>query len=155
MTPAIKQAQKAGINVDVLPYRHDPDCTDFGDEVVRELGRPAEQVFKTLIVDLGGKLAMALVPVSHTLCLKALARAAKVKKAQMADIPSAERATGYIKGGISPLGQKKRLPAFIDSSAEQLDTLIVSAGRRGLQLELCPADLARLLGAHFATLRSE
>ncbi len=152
MTPAIKQAEKARIPFQIHPYHHDPECTDFGDEVVRALGRSADQVFKTLIVDAGGKLCMALVPVSHSLCLKALAKAAGVKKAQMADVPSAERATGYIKGGISPLGQKKRLPAFIDGSATALCTLIVSAGRRGLQLELAPADLARLLNARFAPL---
>jgi Cys-tRNA(Pro)/Cys-tRNA(Cys) deacylase len=107
-------------------------------------------VFKTLVADVDGRLAVGVVPVNAQLDLKALASAVGGKRARMADITAAERATGYVAGGISPLGQRKRLPTVVDVSAQQLTTMFCSAGRRGLEVELAPADLARVLGATFA-----
>jgi Cys-tRNA(Pro)/Cys-tRNA(Cys) deacylase len=114
------------------------------------LGLQAQTVFKTLVADVDGKLTVAIVPVEHQLDLKALAKATSSKKAQMADVKLAERTTGYVAGGISPLGQRKALPTVIDASAEPLTTMHVSGGRRGLDIELAPADLQRLTRALFA-----
>jgi Cys-tRNA(Pro)/Cys-tRNA(Cys) deacylase len=107
-------------------------------------------VFKTLVADVDGRLTVAIVPVEHQLDLKALAKATGAKKAQMADVKLAERTTGYVAGGISPLGQRKALPTVIDTSAEPLPSMHVSGGRRGLEIELAPADLQRLTRAVFA-----
>ncbi len=151
MTPAIKALEKAGVAFDTSGYDHDPRRPAYGEEAAEALGLPAETVFKTLLARLDdGRLAMAIVPVPRRLDLKALARAAGARKARMAEPAEAERATGYVVGGISPLGQKKRLPAFIDASAEALPRFHVSGGRRGLELALDPRDLARLLSATFA-----
>ncbi len=144
MTPAVKCLQKAKIVHTVHEYEHDADCTDYGDESVQKLNVSADRVFKTLVTDTPKGLAVCVVPVSKKLCLKAVACTAGVKKSQMADIAAAEKATGYIKGGISPLGQKKRLPVFLDQSALNHKTIFVSAGRRGLSLELNPEDLKQL-----------
>ena len=153
MTPAILAARKAGITHKVHEYGHNPSCTNYGEEAVAALGIEPERVFKTLLVSLNGdpkKLGVAVVPVPCKLDLKACARAFKAKKAEMADPVIAERTTGYVVGGISPLGQKKRLPAVIDESAQLFDTIHVSAGKRGLEIELSADDLSSLNGAIFA-----
>ncbi len=125
-------------------YAHDPKHESYGLEAAEALGLDPAAVFKTLVADVDGKLTVAIVPVEHQLDLKALARAVDGKKAQMADVKHAERTTGYVAGGISPLGQKKRLPTVLDDSALALATIHVSGGRRGLEIELAPADLLAL-----------
>jgi Cys-tRNA(Pro)/Cys-tRNA(Cys) deacylase len=122
----------------------------YGPEAAERLGVDPARVFKTLVAEVDGALTVGIVPVSASLDLKALAAAVGGKRARMADIAAAERATGYVAGGISPLGQRKRLPTVLDSSAQELTTLFCSAGRRGLEVELAPGDLARLTGARFA-----
>ncbi|MFC4653858.1 Cys-tRNA(Pro) deacylase [Rheinheimera sp.] len=153
MTPAILTARRAGIRFDVLEYGHDPAATSYGLEAAEKLQLPPEQVFKTLVIQLdGSELLVALVPVQHQLDLKALARQAGGKKAQMADAALVERTTGYVLGGVSPLGQKKPLRTLIDSSASDFAQIYVSAGRRGLELQLAPADLAACCRAVFVPL---
>ena len=139
--------------ITVHAYEHDPGAPSYGLEAAQKLGLDAAQVFKTLVVALDGKeLVVGVIPVDQQLNLKALAQAAGAKKAAMADPMEVQRATGYVLGGVSPLGQKRRLRTFIDASAQSLASLYVSAGRRGLEIELAPADLALLTGARFATL---
>jgi Cys-tRNA(Pro)/Cys-tRNA(Cys) deacylase len=148
MTPAIRLLQREGVAFTEHPYAHDDAADSFGEEAAAKLGLHAARVFKTLVCAADGVgLFMALVPCSARLDLKALAKALGVKKADLADPTHAERATGYVVGGISPLGGRKRLPAWIDDSVLSLPTVFVSAGRRGLQVELAPADLLRLTGA--------
>jgi Cys-tRNA(Pro)/Cys-tRNA(Cys) deacylase len=127
----------------VHAYDHDPRSSSYGAEASEALGVAAERVFKTLVADVDGRLTVAVVPVACQLDLKALAAAAGGKRAALADVTAAERATGYVAGGISPLGQRKRLPVIVDASALDLATIFCSAGRRGLQIELAPADLVR------------
>lgn len=129
------------------PYSHDPAAASYGAEAAEALGMDPARVFKTLMVEVEGRLAVAVVPVSGTLDLKAFAAALGSKKAAMADPATAERRTGYVLGGISPLGQRQSSPTVIDRSALALDTLLVSGGKRGLDLELAPADLIRLTAA--------
>jgi Cys-tRNA(Pro)/Cys-tRNA(Cys) deacylase len=158
MTPAINSAKKAGVTFNVHEYHHDPAAESFGEEAAEALGLDPALVFKTLLVSLTGHkspLAVAVLPVTHMLSLKNIAQALGAKKAEMADPKVAERSTGYIVGGISPIGQKKALPTVIDSSAEALLSLNVSAGRRGLEIELAPADLAKLTRATFAPIISD
>lgn len=131
-------------------YEVPADTPDYGRAVAQALGVPPERVFKTLVAEVAGGLTVAVLPVSGELDLKALAAAAGARKAALADRAAAERATGYVRGGISPLGQRRRLPTILDASASGLDTIFVSAGRRGLQVELAPADLVRLIGATLA-----
>jgi Cys-tRNA(Pro)/Cys-tRNA(Cys) deacylase len=153
MTPAINAAKKAKIAYTIHQYVHDPTAGSFGREAAEKLGLDEARVFKTLVVELdNGALTVGVIPVSTMLSMKQLARAAGAKKAAMADKGAVERATGYVLGGVSPLGQKKRLPTFIDTSAITFPTIFVSAGRRGLEIELKPADLAGLTGAAFAEL---
>jgi Cys-tRNA(Pro)/Cys-tRNA(Cys) deacylase len=153
MTPAVRALEAAGVAFTLRPYEHDPAAESYGEEAAEKLGVPPEQVFKTLVVKLDGKaLALALVPAAARLDLKKLAAVAGAKKADMATPAEAERATGYVLGGISPFGTKRRLPAFIDESVNGLATVHVSAGRRGLQVELAPADLLALTGASVAGL---
>ena len=148
MTPAIIAVRKAGIAHDVLEYTHDPAAVSYGLEAAETLGLNADQVFKTLVTDAEGVgLVCALVSVLHTLDLKALADAVGARKARMADVAAAERATGYVAGGISPLGQRKTLVTVLDASALQFEKIYVSAGRRGLELALAPMDLLKLAGA--------
>jgi Cys-tRNA(Pro)/Cys-tRNA(Cys) deacylase len=156
MTPAINAAKKAKIAYSVHQYDHDPAAASYGKEAAEKLGQDEARVFKTLVVELdGGSLAVAVISVAATLNLKLMAKAAGVKKAAMADKGDVARATGYVLGGVSPLGQKKRLATFIDVSAAAFPTIYVSAGRRGLEIELRPDDLARLTGASFVAIREE
>ncbi len=156
MTPGILAAQRARVAFTVHEYEHDPAAESYGNEAVEKTGANPDQVFKTLVVSLDGKdLAVAVVPVSAMLSLKLIARAAGAKKAAMADKQLVQRTTGYVLGGVSPLGQKKRLKTFIDDLARNFATLFVSAGKRGLEIELAPEDLSRLTGATFAPLQQD
>lgn len=153
MTPGINAAKQAKVAHGVHEYAHDPASESYGLEAAEKLGVPAARVFKTLVVSLDGReLAVGVVPVSSMLGMKQIARAAGAKKAAMAVPAEVERATGYVLGGVSPLGQKKRLRTFIDASAASFPTVFVSAGRRGLEIELSPQDLKVLTGAAFAEL---
>lgn len=153
MTPAVKQLETAGVAFRLAEYEHDPRTPGYGEEAARALGLSPHEVFKTLLAKLDdGRLAVAIVPVSHRLDLKALARAAGARRAAMAEAEEAQRATGYVLGGISPLGQKRRLPTLLDESAQGLPTIHVSGGRRGLEICLAPADLMRLLDAKLVPL---
>lgn len=145
-TPAVVALEKAGVPHVLRPYEHDAARDDFGAEAVDALGLPPAQVFKTLLADVDGVLAVGIVPVDRKLDLKALAKAVGGKKAAMAEVARAERATGYVAGGISPLGQKQRLATVLDASAEAFDVVYVSGGRRGLDVGLAPADLLALTG---------
>lgn len=154
MTPAINAVKKKKIPYTLHQYSHDPANESYGKEAAQKLGLPEERVFKTLVVQLDNeKLAVAVIPVSSMLSMKQTAKAAGAKKATMAERKAVEKATGYILGGVSPLGQKKRLKTFIDSSAEEFSSIHVSAGRRGLEIELNPTDLAALTAATFAKIR--
>ncbi len=153
MTPAVTVAKKAKIAYTLHSYTHDPANTAYGEEASAMLGIAPERVFKTLVVRLDEKqLVVAVIPVSSMLSMKHLAKAAGGKKAEMADGADVERSSGYILGGVSPLGQKKRLRTFIDTSAEGYESIYVSAGRRGLEIELAPKDLCRLVNGAFVAL---
>src|SRR5690606_37855546 len=144
MTPAIDLLKKARASYEVHSYSHDPKAASYGLEAAEKLGLEPARVFKTLLaVTDKDELLVAVVPVAGNLDLKALAQAAGAKKTEMADPSAAQRATGYLLGGISPLGQKKRLRTFIDVSAQAHPTIFVSAGRRGLEVELAAEVLAR------------
>ena len=151
-TPATVALTALGIDFAEHAYDHDPANTNFGLEAASALGLDPEQVFKTLLADVDGTLVVGIVPVTGKLDLKALASAVGGKKAEMADPRLAERRTGYVVGGISPIGQKVRHATVIDETAELYDTVFVSGGRRGLDIELAPADLARITDAIFATI---
>jgi Cys-tRNA(Pro)/Cys-tRNA(Cys) deacylase len=152
-TTATIALDRAKVPFTLHEYEHDPRSGSYGIEASDALGVPPERVFKTLVAAVdGGTLAVGVVPVHRQLDLKALAAAVGAKKAAMADVTAAERATGYVAGGISPLGQRKRLPVVIDSSALALATMFCSAGRRGLEIELAPADLIRVAGARVAAI---
>jgi len=151
MTPALDLLKKHHADHRVHTYEHDPKSASYGLEAAEKLGLDPQQVFKTLLASSEkGELLVAVVPVVGTLDLKALAHAAGVKKCEMADPAAAQRATGYLVGGISPLGQKKRLRTFIDESAQNFATIHVSAGRRGLEVELAAAVLAEHTQGKFA-----
>jgi len=153
MTPAINALKKKKIIYQVHQYAHDPAHDSYGKEAAEMLGIEEARVFKTLIVQLDrGDLAVAIIPVSSMLSMKKIAKAAGAKKAAMADKDLVEKTTGYVLGGVSPLGQKKRLKTVIDRSAKDSATIFVSAGRRGLDVELKPGDLATLTNAAFADL---
>ena len=153
MTPGIEQARMAGITHKVHEYDHDSSSESYGAEAALKLGLPEDQVFKTLVVSLdGGTLAVGVIPVSSMLSMKLIAKAAGAKKATMAAPADVERSTGYVLGGVSPLGQKKRLKTIVDASALQHPTVHVSAGRRGLEIELSPNDLVALVDGKFAEL---
>jgi Cys-tRNA(Pro)/Cys-tRNA(Cys) deacylase len=148
-TPATALLAKHRVRHTVHAYEHGSGQA-YGPEAAELLGLDPARVFKTLVAEVDGALTVGVVPVSGSLDLKALAAAVGGKRARMADVAAAERVTGYVAGGISPLGQRKRLPTVVDVSAQGLDTMFCSAGRRGLEVELAPADLARLTGARFA-----
>lgn len=152
-TPATDALAAAGVSFTVVTYDHDPDERHFGDETIAALGLDPARVFKTLVVDTGvGRppLAVGVVPVAGQLDLKAMAAALGVKKVDLADPKIAERTTGYVVGGISPIGQRTPLRTVIDTSAEGFESIYCSGGKRGFQVELAPGDLARVTGALFA-----
>ncbi|MGH9042003.1 MAG: YbaK/EbsC family protein [Acidimicrobiia bacterium] len=178
-TPATVAVSRAGVEHRICEYDHDPAAPAYGLEAAEKLGADPARVFKTLVAEVLGvrgapegesvrgvpegesvrgvpegesRLVVAVVPVAASLSLKALAAAAGGRKAAMAEPAAAERATGYVVGGISPLGHRRRLPVYLDESMKEHDAVLVSAGRRGLELELAPADLARLAGADFVPL---
>jgi Cys-tRNA(Pro)/Cys-tRNA(Cys) deacylase len=146
-TTATIALERAKIPFTLHEYAHDPRHDSYGLEASEALGVTPERVFKTLVAAVDGALAVGVVPVDRQLDLKALAAAVGGKRATMADAAAAERATGYVTGGISPVGQKRRLPVVIDTSALELATMFCSAGRRGLEIEIAPADLVKAAGA--------
>ena len=151
MTPGIDIAKKNKVSHRVHEYSHDESSESYGLEAAEKIGVPEERVFKTLVVSLDNReLVVGVIPVSSMLSMKLIAKAAGAKKAVMAEKSDVERSTGYVLGGVSPLGQKKRLKTFIDSSAKNYSTVYVSAGRRGLEIEMSPEDLAKLTGGETA-----
>jgi Cys-tRNA(Pro)/Cys-tRNA(Cys) deacylase len=151
-TPATALLDRLGVAYSVHVYDHDPRAGGYGLEASDALGAAPERVFKTLVAEVDGALTVAVVPVAGQLDLKALAAAAGGKKAVMAEAAAAERATGYVAGGISPLGQRRRLPVVVDASVLEFPTVFCSGGRRGLEIELAPADLVRAAGALVAAI---
>ncbi|MFD4244468.1 Cys-tRNA(Pro) deacylase [Streptomyces sp. NPDC058525] len=149
-TPAIAALTAAGVAFTTHAYEHDPSHPSYGEEAAQALGVSPAQVFKTLVADVDGVLTVAVVPVSGSLDLKALAAAVGGKRAAMADPAAAERTTGYVRGGISPLGQRRALRTVLDASASAHATICCSAGRRGLEIELSPTDLTTLTNATVA-----
>ena len=153
MTPATKTLDKAKITYKLHKYQHDANASAYGLEAAEKLNLPTEQVFKTLVAELdSGALVVAIIPVDKKLSMKQLAKAAKVKKAVMATPDKVQRSTGYVLGGVSPIGQKKRLTTFIHASAETLERLYVSGGRRGLDIQLTPQDLQTVTQGRFTQL---
>lgn len=150
MTPAITQLDGAGVSYSLHEYERGDDLRDFGAEAADKLGLDPDQVFKTLVVTADGGHGVAIVPVSCQLSLKAVGKALGAKRAEMCDPVLAERMTGYVRGGISPFGQRKRLPTVIDESATLFDVIYVSGGKRGLDIGVSPADLVRVLDATIA-----
>ena len=151
-TPATVALTSAGIAFEVRSYEHDPRAASYGTEAAEALGVDPARVFKTLLASLDPRLVVGIVPVTGQLDLKALARALGGSKAVMAEVAAAERATGYVAGGISPVGQKRSHPTVLDASALEHATILVSGGRRGFDLELAPADLVAITGAVTATI---
>ena len=153
MTPAISELEDAGFAYELLHYEHDPSVGSYGGEAVSKLGLNGEAVFKTLMSELNtGEFVVCLIPVSSSLNLKAVAKAAGVKKASMADGKVAERRTGYVLGGISPFGQSRRHRTFVEKIALSMDSIYVSAGKRGQVIRIVPAAFSALLDASFVTL---
>lgn len=153
-TPATNLLTSKGIDFKAHEYSHDPNSTSFGLEAAEKLGVDPNRVFKTLIANVDESFAVAIVPVNQQVSLKSLARTLGAKRAVMADPAQAARLTGYVVGGISPLGQKRLLSTVIDQSAKEFETILVSGGRRGFDIELSPQDLADLLSAVFAEIAS-
>ncbi|KJK59643.1 Cys-tRNA(Pro) deacylase [Saccharothrix sp. ST-888] len=149
-TPATVALEAAGVTFTVHAYQHDPAAASYGGEAAEALGVDSARVFKTLVAEVDGTLTVGVVPVSGQLDLKALAAAVGGKRAAMADPAAAERSSGYVRGGISPLGQRRPLRTVLDTSALDHPTVYISAGRRGLEVELSPTDLATLTKAHTA-----
>ncbi len=145
MTPAINLAKKHKIAHSVHQYEHDDSAPSYGLEAAQKMAVAPQRIFKTLVVSLDdASLAVAIIPVETMLSLKAVAKALGAKKAQMADKNAVQRSTGYVLGGVSPLGQKKRLKTLLDQTAGEFESIFVSAGKRGLEIELSPADLLKL-----------
>jgi len=152
MTPCIKLLKKKKVLYEILKYKHNTDTKNYGDEVVEKLGLDAKSVFKTLVVLADDTLVVAIVTVSSKLNMKLCAKALGAKKAKMAEALVVEKSTGYILGGVSPIGQKKRLTTLIDNSAKQLERIYVSAGKRGLEVALKPDDLLMITEGKFVDL---
>jgi len=152
MTPAVRTLEDAGVAFTIHGFDHDPANRDYGTEAADALGVERDQVFKTLVVIADGKPAVAIVPVSCQLSLKLTGAALGTKRVEMCDSTLAERTTGYVVGGISPFGQRKRLPTVVDETCELYDQIFVSGGRRGLDLGVAPADLLHVLSATIAPL---
>jgi len=156
MTPGVKQLQKLAIAYKLHQYQHDVNCKSYGLEAAEKLNVSAETVFKTLVVEVDNSfLAVAIVPVIKQLSLKKLAKALHAKKIKMADANKVQNSTGYVLGGVSPLGQKKALVTVVDKSAVALNTIFVSGGKRGLEIELTPENLVLSLQATYANITSE
>ncbi|EHN70234.1 Cys-tRNA(Pro) deacylase [Aliivibrio fischeri] len=156
MTPATKLLKKAKIEHQVLEYHHDPKAQAYGLEAAEKLGLDQKEVFKTLVVQVDEKeLVVGIIPVAEQLSMKLIAKAVKGKKAKMADPAVVQKTTGYVLGGVSPLGQKKRLKTVIDITAESLETIYVSGGKRGLDIGLAPKDLQQVLNAQFLDIKAE
>lgn len=156
MTPGVKQLQKLAIAYKLHQYQHDVNCKSYGLEAAEKLNVSAETVFKTLVVEVDNSfLAVAIVPVIKQLSLKKLAKALHAKKIKMADANKVQNSTGYVLGGVSPLGQKKALVTVLDKSAVALNTIFVSGGKRGLEIELTPENLVLSLQATYADITSE
>ena len=155
MTPCINTLKKKKVAHTIHKYKHDPKSKSYGLEAVEMLGLDKNRVFKTLVVLADEQLAVAIVPVSSKLNFKCFAKAMDVKKVKMAEVSKVENSTGYILGGVSPIGQKKRLKTLIDSSAKDFENIFVSAGRRGLEVELKPDDLALEVEGVFVSLIGE
>ncbi|MFO7527877.1 MAG: Cys-tRNA(Pro) deacylase [Marinobacter sp.] len=156
MTPGINVAKKARVSHRIHEYEHDPNSESYGIEAAEKIGADPARVFKTLVASVDNReLVVGVLPVTAMLSMKRIAKAVGGKKATLADKQEVQRATGYVLGGVSPLGQKRRLKTFIDQSARNFDTIYVSAGRRGLEIELAPEDLARLTSADFSPLQQE
>ena len=154
MTPAINLLRKSKVPHSIHEYEHEASSESFGLEAAEKLGIDPERVFKTLVVNLDkGQMAVGVVAVSSMLNMKRMAKACGAKKAAMASPAEVQRATGYVLGGVSPLGQKRRLKTIVDSSASDFETIFVSAGRRGMDIELNPGDLVRLLNATHASIQ--
>jgi len=157
MTPAVRLLKKQKVNFTLHQYQHDANASSYGEEAAEKLSINASQVFKTLVVSCDGdesSLAVAVVPVTHQLNLKMLAKALNVKKVKMAEAKRVETSTGYVLGGVSPVGQKKALKTVIDNSAESYTTIYVSGGKRGLEIELSAQDLANSTQAKMANIKS-
>ena len=149
MTPCIKMLKKAKVTYTIQQYQHDTTCESYGEEAAQKLGVIQERVFKTLVVQSEDTLFVAVVPVSSKLSLKELAKVVGVKKIAMADAKIVEKSTGYVLGGVSPFGQKKRLVTVVDKSALEYETIFVSAGKRGLDVEISPQIFQELLSSKF------
>jgi len=156
MTPGINVAKKARVPHRIHEYEHDPNSESYGNEAAEKTGADPARVFKTLVASIDNReLVVGVLPVTAMLSMKLIAKAAGGKKATMADKQEVQRSTGYVLGGVSPLGQKRRLRTFIDQSARNFDTIYVSAGRRGMEIELAPEDLANLTDGRFSDLQQE
>ena len=154
-TPALVILQRSGVDFSVHTYAHDPAAESFGMEAAELLGLDPATVFKTLLAEVDGSATVAIVPVTGQLDLKALAAARGGKRARMMEVAAAERLTGYVAGGISPLGQRKALPTVVDASAAGLPTIYVSGGQRGLDIGIAPQDLVQLTGATYAPIAAD
>jgi len=154
MTPAIEELKRRSVTYQVHEYSHDPASQSYGEEAAEKLGLSSDRVFKTLIVsDTSDELACAIVPVNSSLDMKAMAKVLKVKRLTMAAPSRVARSTGYVLGGVSPVGQKKALQTIVDDSASKFDTIFVSAGRRGLEVELSWQSLVEITSAEMAEIR--
>ena len=153
MTPAIKIVKKANVSIQVHEYPHQQSCTDYGAEAALNLAVDGHRIFKTIVINLDNhQLAVAVLPVPEMLSLKSFAKVVGVKKAKLAEPAEVERATGYVLGGVSPLGQKQRLMTVIDISAGAFDTIYVSGGKRGVEIEIAPRDLIQLVKGTLAAI---